>query len=212
MAITALDLTLADLIPPDVQAQYTARSAGMHVSTVVRSLCSGLDPTRYPPIGGDRPHVTEMWELGLAFENLIAQTVGSRASARLPGIMRPGEISTRVDGEVPMIGTPDYLFIHRLAPFAPLETKLTWLSANHDIAGGKFQYFLWQLKTYMAMLGVPVGWLWIVHINGNYKYESGIPTPILNGYEITMTDREADEHWAMIQGEARRLVAQGVCA
>lgn len=216
-----LAVTLADLFPANVQ--YSGeRTPGLHVSDIVRDLCSQMEPERYPVLvrkeaEAERPRQTNpRWELGMAFEDQLGDRMADRyCRLYAPHAFRPGEITT--DG---IVGTPDVIdpLPHLspgwdgITPEEPLieEWKGTWLSSRHPIEGGKFTYWIWQGKSYCYMHQVLTLRIRALHIMGDYLFDkSPEPGPHFRTYEETYTWQELEEHWLMITKHAARMRAQG---
>lgn len=208
-----IDIDITALFP--ALTDRPERGAGLHVSDVVRDLCSRIDPKRYPPYApsaGPRP-VNARMEIGNIIEDLIGDAVANRLSKlHADNVWRPGEIE--VDG---LLGNPDLVFLETPASFgfdtpgpAVVECKATWISTNNDIDSGRFSYWQWQLKTYCKALSINRGILLPVHVNGNYtfKEETG-GGPQFKPYGEDWTDRELSEHMTMITNHAARLRAKG---
>jgi hypothetical protein len=218
-----LDITLNDLFPPHINAQYTERSGGMHVSDIVRDLCARLEPKRFPAqirVEGAPPmpqRTNPRWELGMAFEDQLGERLADR-HCRLYSdtAFRPGEIT--VDD---ITGTPDWIepcariLDEDTKTFfdgpAVVEAKCTWLTSRHEIEGGKFTYWIWQGKSYCYMHQVPTLRIFPLHIMGDYLFEkSPEPGPHFLGWEETYTARELQEHWDMIRKHRDKMLRERI--
>lgn len=210
-----LPSSLADLVPPDHpgSAQYTPRSGGLHVSTIVRDLCSTLNPKAYPPLvrsnadamvgmgitAQDREVASVRQQLGLAFEDVLGAAFGARLMR--PSAWRPGEVQR--DG---ITGTPDWNDLDDDGQLAVVECKLTWLSLSKlPIDSGAFQYWLWQGKSYCAMQEIPRLRLYVLFVNGDYTFEPPKGGPQFRVFQEDYTARELEEHWQMMTAHAARL-------
>lgn len=210
-----LPVTLADLLPPAKHEGTITRSAGLHVTDVVYDLCHRLEPGRYPAKNyqrQDRGIVTPnaRMELGSLIEDVIGDALVTRLTQYHPdSVVRLGEIE--MDG---LIGTPDFYLLETPPLFgfqdkdptpAVGESKGTWLSTKHDIDSGKFNYWLWQGKSYCCMLNTPRLILLPFFVNGNYRFDDPGGGPQFVPYGGDFTRQELDEHWHMMTQHAARM-------
>ncbi len=189
------------LLPPvDIRSragQYTERTPGLHLSTIINDLLISLEPDRY---GKDNEGKWMNFLVGLIFERALEMAWMDKEieGNHRPGIIRPGEVV--LDG---IIGTPD---AYDTALGRPLEFKCSKKSCRQDILDKKFWHYWVQLKAYARMLGCNSGELNILHINGNYSRDDNDPESgyIIKPWEDTWTDLQLDENWMMVRNHAVR--------
>jgi len=128
-----------------------------------------------------------LFELGLAFEDVVAGALAARVAQSQPDrYLRPGEFL--IDG---IACTPDLI---DLIEWMPLEVKLTSLSSRHDPASTKFWHWWTQIKAYSKAIDSLKGQLHVCHYYGDYA-GSG---PVYHVWEEEWSREEIDETWRMI--------------
>jgi hypothetical protein len=181
MQITKLDDTLDDLLleasPP--------RSPGLHLSTIIRSICQSLEPAKYTD-GPVNPLYTDP---GFTFEKVLETAWANRQRAHF----RPGEVER--DG---IIGSPDYIDLCNGEEWL-IESKMTEMSMTGAPLEPKFRKWLWQIAAYCHMLGMTRSRLHVLWLKGDYKkvrraYEV---------YEIIWTSEELEATWKLLTDHAR---------
>jgi hypothetical protein len=178
--------TCADTIEQLTFDASPPRTAGLHVSTIYRSICEELDPKRFRR-DGDMPW--NRFEVGFTFERILEIAFASR----LPHIFRPGEILC--DG---ILLTPDG--VDASGPYLVLEEyKFTWMSSRDAPDSAKFWHWRIQMMAYCYALGILRARLRALFVNGDYK---GDRSPEYRVWDFTFEQWELDENWAMLRSHA----------
>lgn len=197
-------VTLSDLVA--VNEQSRSRSAGCHVTDIVREIMMRIDPKRYAKDYGD---ASDNWQqAGFIWEEVLSAVFAARAD--LTTRFRPGELTK--DG---IAGSPDALcYEDRLTlpstADSPIrivtdvcvveEYKCTWKSANNfDLYDKRFLYWLLQIQAYCYLADTTYARLHVLHINGNY--EGYIPQA--TSWLLVFPQRELDEQWQSLVNTAR---------
>lgn len=177
------------------------RTPGLHMSDLYNSLYAELEPKRYAK--GDGPDETKM-TLGTAFEEVLAIALAERVLGD-----RPGEFAALPDATVVPVGTPgsiifspDHLFYNGITRGG--EFKATWMSLRKGIQDERFDKWFCQMKAYGKPLQMREWRLFVLFVNGDYSYKPPNGGATLKGYDITFTQRELDDNWAMLMRHARR--------
>lgn len=181
MIVTACDDTIDQL----VFDAGTPRSPGLHVSTIIKSICHEIDPKRFPlSADGDLPW--NRFEVGFTFERVLEQAFASR----LPHIFRPGEIF--LDGI--------YLSPDGIDPdgWVLEEYKATWMTSHDAPEGAKFWHWKIQMMAYCHALGTLRARLRALFING-----WGDKNPQYKVWEFEFTEHELLCNWSMILRQAQ---------
>ena len=169
--------------PETVFRQAHARSAGVHLSQVIRDLETTLYPDRFKNAAG--------WDLNAAAQaGVFFEVALEQAYAGMFG-MDVGEVM--LDG---IVGTPDGISFDEDGAYVD-EYKLTWRSSNKtplDI----FHYRM-QGMGYCKMLGLDRVQYRVLYLNGDYR-GSG---PIYRVYMIQWDQWEIDENWDAIVCHAK---------
>lgn len=162
-----------------------ARTPGLHLSDVIKSILDTTEPGKYS--GPIDPLYTDP---GFTFERLLE----TAWTSRLVNIVRPGEFER--DG---IICSPDGIDIND--PHRPelIEIKITEMSSVDCPLDPKFRKWLWQMGAYCHVCGLTSARLHALFLRGDYKKkrrEYGV-------WRITWTLEELDSVWSMIIGHAR---------
>ena len=180
------------LIATDIRELLPMRRApGNHVSEILNRICVGLG--KWSDTGP--PHSQIQLETGTALEDAIAQALADRYARDDPGRYIHGlEVEKDgITGNIDLFDTVD---------FAVEDVKLTKRSIRHDIEGDKFWHNWEQIKTYCYMIGVNIGRLHVVFVNGNYKFDANDPDAgwQYRVWEDTWTTQKLQETWRMVHG------------
>jgi hypothetical protein len=179
----------ADTLESMIAAASPPRSPGLHLSPIIKSLCHGIDPKRFPIPKPDAATSDMPWarfELGFTFERLLEMAFASRHTP----IFRPGEIELDGITMSPDGIDPDGYWLE--------EYKVTWMTTADIPEGGKCWQWLVQMKAYCHALGTVNGRLRVLCVNG-----WGDKNPVYLPFEIQFTEQELRDNWRMIVGEAR---------
>lgn len=202
------DLTLDSLL---VEKTGEQRSPGVHLSDVLRTMQQDVAPQTYGKPGSPfAPDATTelRFVCGFNFEYVMEQAFARRCMA----IERIGEVE--VDG---IIGSPDGVDM-KADPPELLETKFTWKSTRgtpwpcdeHEfiredcdqcshVWDSKHWWWQAQMMAYCYMLGLHVGVLRVLFVNGNYSTMA----PCLRAWRFEWTQDELLRHWAQLLKQAR---------
>lgn len=203
--VQSVPISAADLL---VRHEGKARTPGLHLSDIYKSLCVEMDRKRFDP---DKPMDMVRVETGNAFEEVLE--IG--LAMRHPGLVRPGEIVH--DG---IIGSPDGLLFLEVFTWLLLEYKATWMSSRDGMgtvnpATGEFtphrKFWHWfvQMKGYLYMLnqvygvGMTDAQLVVLFVNGDYSKGTGTG-PSLLSWIYRFSEEELLRNWAMLLQHARR--------
>jgi hypothetical protein len=204
--MTVVELPAVSVLAIQAASQQDAypRSAGLHLSAVIRHIMQALDPEAYGPQDAIDDTTRNRWALGLLFEEILSAMYASRRrQAFVEGVKPPYEFVGR-PGEVMVDGiamSPDGLVSDTDGP-ALLESKLTWKSKRgFDLDGKKFVAWKWQAMGYSRALGVTRAYLPVFWINGSYDGY----LPELVEYRVDFTPRELEENWTMLLNHAKGL-------
>lgn len=164
------------------------KRTGLHLSTLVKQLCVGLDPKRFG--GGPTSSTYARFEIGFAFEELL-----SRRSPPTRGLIQ--QASVEKDG---VKGTIDVLDT-RSTPWIVGESKATWMSAKQTPDGSKMQHWRWQIMGYCHMVETPRATLEVLFVNGDYKPQE----PCFKAWEMEFTGRELKDNWTMLLNQKKAM-------
>lgn len=162
------------------------RSEGLHLSTVIKSLCVDLDPKRFAQ-SGDLPW--KKFNTGFAFERVLEHAF----QARRTGIFRPDEVVKDGIAMSPDGIDPDGWWLE--------EFKSTWMSDFDCPEHEKFRHWIWQIKAYALALDMNKARLRVLFINGDYR---GGYEPSYKVWELHFTDEELQENWRMLLHHAKQ--------
>jgi hypothetical protein len=203
-------VTLSDLVA--VNEASLSRTAGCHVSDIVREIMLKIDPKRYSKDYGE---ASDNWQqAGFIWEDVLSLVFAQRANTGTDTAarLRPGELT--LDG---IIGSPDALCYEDelYVPADPKtgaaaytvqdvclveEYKCTWKSANNfDLYDKRFLWWLLQMQAYCKLAGTRFARLYVFHVNGNY--DSFIPQ--CTQWLLVFSQRELDEQWVSLCNTAR---------
>lgn len=160
-----------------------ARSKGVHVSEIIRSIMIDL-------YGDDRTMTNETrmkMDAGFCWEEALSIAWGQQLGKR------PGEII--VDG---IAGSPDGIKEEN-GNIVVEEYKFTSYSAKKDITEN--MRWMMQLKAYCNMLNTAYAEMHILFINGDYKHPFA---PQYHVYAIEFSVQELVENWSMICNHAKQ--------
>lgn len=202
-AIRLLSTDLPDLLP------QLHRSAGWHVSDVIRDLCVRL---------GHYDETPTLSHTRMRLGRVVEWALISMYQLEFPGrFVVLGELS-----HDDMYGTPD---LYDCELERPHEFKFTFRSSSdggrtcevggtapddHPIHGEKFWRDRVQLKAYMEMLRVMGmlprcdGVLELLHVRGDYK---GIEV-VHNVWEVGCTPHELDKNWELLLRHRDRMIKE----
>lgn len=185
MKLTEIGAGIADLIISEEQSR--PRSPGLHVSDVIKYMRKALG--KDAEWGEDELETAS--QLGRIWERIVAEVLASSSSddARFA---RPGTVLC--DG---ISGSPDGIDFE---DGAILEYKCTWRSCNRDIELS-FPHYWYQIKAYCYMVGVNIGRLYVLFINGDYRGGG----PVFKAWEARFTELELRENWEMILAQAKDM-------
>lgn len=193
--------TMADSSIPPCPLNHSERSAGLHVSTLLRKL---------HPIEADKAaeegDLAVMGLLGLAFEDRMERALALLSSQEdWPWYsFRPGEIVSSEGVKC----SPDFLLVPKPAfsetqTLRELSCKCTWKSAKgfpqEEGENGfdpKFGYYLDQSMAYGHVLETDGGILVCYFVRANYKEFK--PTPEILGVELDWSLQEREENWGQL--------------
>lgn len=178
MKVTELSASIAELVLSSEQS--ATRSPGVHISTIIRYMKEQLERQGSWP----SDELENSSQIGRVWETYLARALGEAAQDQYRYV-RPGELE--MDG---IVGSPDGLDCEDPAI---IEFKATWVSSSRPIAERRRDY-LWQIKSYCHMAGIPVARLYVLYVNGNYKP----PMPQVKGYQYEFSTGELRENWNMI--------------
>jgi len=172
-----IDQLVFDASPP--------RSPGLHLSTVIKSICHEIDPRRFPLTApGDLPWTR--FEVGFTFERVLEHAFASH----LPNIFRPGEITLDGIAMSPDGIDPDGWILE--------EYKSTWMTSHDVPEGAKCWHWKVQMMAYSYALGTTLARLRVLFINGN-----GDKNPTYKVWELAFTESELHSNWQMILQHAK---------
>jgi len=166
----------------DLSPSGGPRSAGLHLSAIIKALMKELEPERF-----GKPLDALRAETGFAFERALE----AGFKTKFPAIYRPMEL--QCDG---VAMSPDGL---DASDGVLEEFKCTWMSSRDCPLDKRFVHWLWQIKGYLHALGTNRARLRVFFVNGDYK-QSG---PQLLTYQLDFDDRELAENWAMLVNYAK---------
>ena len=168
------------------EEQSTLRSAGIHVSQVIRhiALTAGLRKEN----NIDEGKLNLMAVIGRLWERVLADAYYTK-----PRYERIGEIE--LEG---IIGSPDAIDTEE---WAVEELKVTWVSEKNFRDSAKFREYQWQGKSYAQMLGMCRCRFTVLHMRGDYT--DGFP--IAKEYACLFTPGELRDNWTMIRNGAKEL-------
>lgn len=161
-----------------------ARTPGLHLSQIIRSLCQAAEPGKYA--GPINPLYTDP---GFTFERVLETAWANRHAGQ---IFRPGEFER--DG---ILCSPDYV---DLATNELVESKMTEMSMVGCPTEPKFRKWLWQIGAYCHVLDLSVARLHVLWLRGNYK-------DVRRAYSvdrITWAPGETAKMWGLMTDHARR--------
>jgi len=182
--VTLRPVTVADLaVEP-----HPSRSTGLHVSTIIKAICKGLEPERF---GGEITNWTPI-EMGFTVERAIESAWASRRI----DVWRPGEMEK--DG---IVGSPDGVTFDSDGAIVD-EIKCTWMSSKGCPEDKKFWHWLVQIKAYCHLLDTIRARLHVVFVNGNY---SDHREPQYCSWDLRFHGGEIDENWMMLVNQAAVL-------
>jgi len=184
MIIVARDVSVADLeIDPG-----PLRSDTLHVSTLIKAICVGLEPERFG--GTDDPSVK--FEIGFAVERAIEEAWRLRRIE----VLRPGEFTK--DG---VTGSPDGICFDAEGSVIE-EIKCTWMSSRGCPDDKKYWHWLVQMKAYCHLIDTLRARLHVFFVNGDYAQHR---EPQYLSWDFTFTKGELIENWSMLLNQAKAL-------
>lgn len=173
------------------QSMQDARSPGLHVSKIIRSIMETLEPRRFGNQGDDSPPI-EWTGAGTIWEYALEAAMAKLATAgNVNALARPGEVEK--DGIICTLDAVD------IDDWVVHEFKFTWMSSRDAIDHKKFYHWLLQLRAYCCALGTNRARLHAFFVMGNYK-GSG-PQPL--SWNLQFTDLELSETWGMLVNHAK---------
>lgn len=178
MTITPLPDSLDQLL---VEAS-PARTPGLHLSQIIRSILQALEPGKYH----DGPVDPLYTEPGFSFERVLETAF----SARRIDIVRPGEVTC--DG---VICSPDGLSFDDDGTVWLEEFKCTEIGmpAKPELLAseGKYLKYLWQIASYCHALNTRHSRLRVLWLRGDYKKVRRA----YSVYEIVWDEGETERIW-----------------
>jgi hypothetical protein len=176
---------LPDTLDQLVLEASPERTGGLHLSQIIRSILSELEPAKY----GDGPINPLYTDPGFTFERVLEMAW----SSRMAGLFRPGEFEE--DG---IACSPDYIDIQDDTVWL-VESKMTEMSMVDCPHAPKFRKWLWQIAGYCYVLKTRHSRLHVLWLRGDYKkvrraYEV---------YEIIWEQKELDDIWALLVKHAK---------
>jgi len=184
--VTQRAVTVADLgVEPG-----PPRSAGLHVSSLIKAICFKLEPERF---GGEITDWTRI-ELGFTVEKVIERAWSERRT----DVFRPGEIAK--DG---ISGSPDALSFDDDGPVVE-EIKCTWMSSRGCPEDRKFWHWLVQIKAYCHLTEATRARLHVVFVNGDYAQHR---EPTYLCWDLQFSPGEIAENWMMLLNQKRDLAS-----
>lgn len=183
MKVSEITVNAADFANISVE-QLQPRSAGLHVSSIIRHIIvtSGLAKD-----GNFNEDDLELFAIiGRLWEQMLADVM-----FKPPRYQRPGEIE--LDG---IYGSPDAVDTDDCCL---AEYKVTWLSSNRSIESF-FKYML-QVKAYCHMLGLTRVKLYVCFVCGNYRP----PVPQFKAWQIDFSPHELKDCWRMLLANGKEI-------
>lgn len=162
-----------------VDLKFDEKRKGLHLSSIIKSICIGLDPKRFG--GGPTTGTYARFEFGFMLEDLLARRrrPEDAKTIRLQVPIEKDGIAGRLDG----------------FDFGPkwrvLESKSTEMSPRDPITHPKFRHWLWQIMGYCHMMDTNDALLEVFFI----KHFFDNP---LRAWELTFTRDELEENWFML--------------
>ena len=169
--------------PETVFRQSHERSAGVHLSTVVRDLEMTLYPNRYN--GTSRWDLNAAAQVGVFWEVMLEMAYGEMFAADI------GEVE--LDG---IVGTPDGIGEDEEGVHLE-EFKATWKSSKKTPV--EVFYYRYQGQAYCKMMGINRILYRILHLMGDYK--GGGPEYAV--WMVKWSDEELEEAWDSIVSHAK---------
>lgn len=179
------------------------RSPGLHLSTILKSILTTMDPQRF---GGEiTTEAIARFEAGFAFEEAVSNALATRLYRR---VARKGGVLLQHELEHEGVyGTPDIIF---LSDYSIGEVKFTFMSPgplyNKDdsqcqcLMDKKFWHWNFQVKCYLRMLGrAHSAAFYILFARGDYKSNDVIK----HAHRVTYTDIELEEAWMAAKNHAK---------
>lgn len=168
------------------------RMPGNHVSHIINRLAVRLGT--WKENDDDTPSQIQ-FEMGNSVEDVVADSLARRYAKHHPDRYIHGLALERdgIHGNLDLLDTIDG---------AVEDVKLTKKSLRHDIEGGKFWHNWVQIMAYCYMVGVNIGRLHVVFVNGNYKYDRNDPDAgwQYRVWEDRWTDKQLMDNWRMLLG------------
>ena len=183
MKVTELTVDVADLAQIS-QEQFQPRSAGLHVSQIIRHIVTTSGLAEVNDFTEDDLNMFAI--IGRLWEEMLARTL-----FKPPRYQRPGEIEC--DG---IFGSPDAVDTDDCCL---MEFKVTWKSSNRAIESF-FKYML-QVKAYCHMLGLTKVRLYVFYVAGNWRP----PIPQLKAWELEFAPHELKDNWRMLVQNGRDI-------
>lgn len=183
------------------------RSPGVHVSHIIRYMESRAKLKGYKPYDLLTPEERRIMgnyrEMGFMWEWMVEQIMRSRMLARRTNKNLVKQQELCLDN---IYGTIDGF---DLDDWCLEEFKATYQTAkkanNLEVF---FLSWMWQIKAYLKMLDALFARLFVWFVVGNYK-GSG---PQARMFELTFTQFEVDENWAMLLTNRDDMIKQGLVA
>lgn len=185
------------------ESQGTRTTGVLHLSDVYKRFMERLQPHRFDT---SKPMDKLRLEIGLLVENAIEREMATKFATQ-----RPGELIGDMNG-VPVYMTPDGV---NPTYAAGEEYKATFMSSGQGLTDEdgqpliKFVHWFVQMKGYAKWLGTNTFILWVLFLNGDYKWhkdEKGksYPTgPQFEPFWVKFSDEEIEENWTMLTNFAR---------
>lgn len=169
-----LDQLLIEATPP--------RTAGLHLSQIIHSICASLEPNKYS--GPINPLYTDP---GFTFERVMETAWASRLV-----VWHPGEFEC--DG---IACSPDGVRFDK-GDARLVELKMTEMSTDGFPDAPKFRKWIWQMGSYCYVMDLAIAELHVLFLRGDYK-------KVRRDYravEIRWEPGETEKIWSMIRQHA----------
>lgn len=202
--ITEVEVDLSHLVGGSGPGAPAPRTVGVHVSSIIKYLHGKTDEViaRRKEIDAlpedERRKAYTYWEMGFAWEQIIADILGPRMFSRRI-VVDQEEIE--VDG---ILMNPD---AYSIPDQTGEEYKATWRSAKNvsDLEGNFWPWFA-QMKAYAYGLKTLKYRLFVYFVNGNWQP----PVPMVRRFDITFSPRELELNWKMILQGRDDMIKKGL--
>lgn len=208
-------------LPPHWGQSGTPRSAGVHLTDLIRSYLESIEPKKKPSApggwGGGFTDLDSTCELGFCWERALEMALGmrldystqpdevlyewERLQKKYAQMVRPGEVvkdgvACSLDGFLPL-------------DREVVETKLVWQSSkNFDLKSKNRRKWLMQAMGYCKVMGVTtVNFLvcfvmadWSPQAQGRGERHTG---PLVREFQVVFEQEEIDNNWKLLIGHGK---------